>query len=277
MSDRNVQLRGKSTVGDLAEKAPPGEADTTVPAGVLREMCEPPEHADSVLFYAFTLTADHDGRILFDFQSIWAGYADADRKIELREARVVDLRMGEVWRSLGQPFVFVKQAGHLAVYLRTGGHALVLSSIAEAIVPDMLKPDATCQLGEAGFMAKTLVNDAAFKRAPTPKLRMEVLRRDRRRCRICGRNPDDDTDIVLNVHHIRPWAMRGLAAHFDRLVDESGGERLGAPIRRHRIVRTLNGEALEVQQGLRARATGRHLIHETIFEDQPFEFGIALD
>jgi hypothetical protein len=184
----------------------------TVPAGVLREMCEPPEHLDSVLFYAFTLTADHDGRIFFDTQSIWAGYADADRKIELREARVVDLRMGEVWRSLGQPFVFVKQAEHLAVYLRTGGHALVLSSVAEGIVPDMLKPDATCQLGEAGFMAKTLVNDAAFKKAPTPKLRMEVLRRDRRRCRICGRNPDDDTDIVLNVHHIRPWAMRGLTA-----------------------------------------------------------------
>jgi hypothetical protein len=38
---------------------------------------------------------------------------------------------------------------------------------------------------------------------------MAVLHRDGRRCRICGRNPDDNVDIVLHVHHIRPWALGG--------------------------------------------------------------------
>lgn len=38
---------------------------------------------------------------------------------------------------------------------------------------------------------------------------MAVLCRDNRRCRVCGRRPDDDVDIVLEVHHIRPWAKGG--------------------------------------------------------------------
>jgi 5-methylcytosine-specific restriction endonuclease McrA len=39
---------------------------------------------------------------------------------------------------------------------------------------------------------------------------MSVLRRDNRRCRICGRRPDDHVDVELHVHHIRPWAKGGL-------------------------------------------------------------------
>jgi hypothetical protein len=39
---------------------------------------------------------------------------------------------------------------------------------------------------------------------------MQVLNRDDRRCRICGRRPDDDTDLVLHVHHIRPWEKGGV-------------------------------------------------------------------
>jgi hypothetical protein len=39
---------------------------------------------------------------------------------------------------------------------------------------------------------------------PGRKPRMRVLKRDGYRCRICGRSPDD-YDVVLHVHHIRPW------------------------------------------------------------------------
>ncbi|WP_375167086.1 MULTISPECIES: HNH endonuclease [unclassified Bradyrhizobium] len=39
---------------------------------------------------------------------------------------------------------------------------------------------------------------------------MQVLTRDRRRCRICGRRPDDCEDVVLHVHHIRPWEKGGV-------------------------------------------------------------------
>src|SRR5262249_38518073 len=41
--------------------------------------------------------------------------------------------------------------------------------------------------------------------APTPKLRMSVLKRDGFRCRLCGRSPDNHVDVELHVHHIRPF------------------------------------------------------------------------
>ena len=39
---------------------------------------------------------------------------------------------------------------------------------------------------------------------------MKVLKRDGKRCRICGRNPDGHIDLELHVHHIRPWSEGGV-------------------------------------------------------------------
>lgn len=39
---------------------------------------------------------------------------------------------------------------------------------------------------------------------------MKVLKRDKNRCRICGRSPSDYEDVVLHVHHTRPWGKRGV-------------------------------------------------------------------
>jgi 5-methylcytosine-specific restriction endonuclease McrA len=38
---------------------------------------------------------------------------------------------------------------------------------------------------------------------------MRILKRDRRRCRVCGRSPDDFVDVTLHVHHIVPWSRSG--------------------------------------------------------------------
>lgn len=39
---------------------------------------------------------------------------------------------------------------------------------------------------------------------------MQILKRDGRRCRICGRNPDNHVDLELHLHHIRPWEKGGV-------------------------------------------------------------------
>ena len=46
--------------------------------------------------------------------------------------------------------------------------------------------------------------------APTKKLRMEVLKRDRVRCLICGRSPANNVDVELHLHHVIPWGVGGL-------------------------------------------------------------------
>ncbi|MBX0329722.1 HNH endonuclease [Oscillochloris sp. ZM17-4] len=38
---------------------------------------------------------------------------------------------------------------------------------------------------------------------------MEVIKRDKLRCRICGRAPKDYEDLELHVHHILPWGDGG--------------------------------------------------------------------
>jgi hypothetical protein len=172
-------------------------------------MNESPEESDTE-FYAFTLTADSAGQVFFDTQTVWDGFADEDQRIELRRARLVSLRMAEVWASIGRPYVFIHNADHLLVFLMIGGNGLVVRSVAEENIRDWLTPQPSYQTGLRGFISPELADPSALKRAPSPKLRMKVLNRDRRRCRICGRNPDDTIDLTLHVHHIRPWARRGL-------------------------------------------------------------------
>ena len=76
--------------------------------------------------------------------------------------------------------------------------------------PKLLEPRAVVSVGPFGFMGRGMFDETAFRRAPTPKIRMQVLKRDDRRCRICGRRPDDNSDLELHIHHIRPWEKGGI-------------------------------------------------------------------
>jgi ribosomal protein S14 len=73
-----------------------------------------------------------------------------------------------------------------------------------------VEPSPVANSGRAGFKDLDAFEPTALKRAPTPKLRMQVLARDNRKCRICGRSPSNYSDIELHVHHIRPWAKGGI-------------------------------------------------------------------
>jgi hypothetical protein len=91
-----------------------------------------------------------------------------------------------------------------------GGHALIEETIVTAYRPDFLSDRPVTKEGHRGFRDLSSYGPGALKHAPTPKLRMQVLERDGRRCRICGRRPDDHVDVELHVHHIRPWQLGGL-------------------------------------------------------------------
>ena len=162
-------------------------------------------------YYAVTLLADAEGQMFFDIQTIWAGYSDEENRVELREGRLVyGSRMAKLWNEMGEPALYVRSETEFQIYLLLGGHGLLAPKLAESLVPDWLAPQPSYQHGFSGFRSPGLFERNAFRRAPTPKLRMKVLNRDHRRCRICGRRPDDHIDIELHVHHIRPWGIGGL-------------------------------------------------------------------
>ena len=168
-----------------------------------------PTPIDAVAFYAITLTASADGRASYSVDTRWVGWHDKDRRVELRQARVVGRAFADGWTALGHAYRYVLTREDLADFLLSGGHALVECSVAETGFSELADPHPAHYSGRSGFVASDILEPGADKRAPTPKLRMAILRRDHRRCRVCGRRPDDDVDIVLNVHHIRPWARGG--------------------------------------------------------------------
>jgi hypothetical protein len=169
-----------------------------------------PHSNPDCLYHAITLTADEELRVEFGVHSIWVGYADTEHRIELRQSRLVYSDHVKVWQAMELPYSIILTADDLTLFLVGGGCALVEKELAERAFGELLGPSQAVPFGLWGFKALDLLTNNALRKAPTPRLRMQVLTRDRRRCRICGRRPDDNTDIVLHVHHIRPWAKGGI-------------------------------------------------------------------
>lgn len=60
--------------------------------------------------------------------------------------------------------------------------------------------------------ASSTTEESTGKRGPRDVplgLRFKILRRDRFRCVLCGDNPPQNPDCVLNVDHINPWSLGG--------------------------------------------------------------------
>lgn len=158
-------------------------------------------------YYALTLTATEDGKIVYDIFTGFVGWSDEKKLHEIRAARLVN---PNIFRVMNEPFVAVHDLNELSVFFAIGGHALIEQGFADAELSDLLSPELAVPDGWIGYKSASLADPGAFTYAPSPKLRMRVLKRDRRRCRICGRGPEHSTDIQLRVHHIRPFALGGL-------------------------------------------------------------------
>ena len=51
--------------------------------------------------------------------------------------------------------------------------------------------------------------NAQNRRTPSPRLRFEVLARDKFTCRFCGASPRKDPSVTLHLDHIVPWSKGG--------------------------------------------------------------------
>jgi hypothetical protein len=161
-------------------------------------------------YYAITLTADDDLKVVFAVQTMWVGWADNETRHELRRARSVYGNFVGIWERVGQPYSIIHTVDELTLFLLGGGNALVEKDLAQRVFARLLEPSPSVPDGLSGFKDRRMFDESAFRRAPTPKVRMQILKRDDRRCKICGRRPDDNSDLELHVHHIRPWAKGGV-------------------------------------------------------------------
>lgn len=176
---------------------------------LLEEMRRPPNDIEGG-FYVLMLSADDSGRSFVKTHTRWVDFVDGNPRAELREASLVTIRMAEHWASIGTPGVFIHNLDHLTVFFLRGGNALIVPAVAETSIPDLLAPEVLYRTGHYGFVSGELADPSVLAKKPTNRLRMKVIERDKARCRICGRRPDDHVDLELEVHHIRPWKDYGV-------------------------------------------------------------------
>jgi len=162
-------------------------------------------------YYALTLAADKASNIVWSSVSEWVG--EGSRLMwEMRAPGLIDpYRVQIAWSAARQGNIVVRDRASLGVFLRAGGNALVAQAVARQWLPNVLQP-VECATVDPSLPSQPLqvVARASLAHAPSKKLRMQVLRRDDFRCRICGRRAADYVDIELHVHHIRPHGMGGL-------------------------------------------------------------------
>jgi hypothetical protein len=162
-------------------------------------------------YIAVTLSATTDGRPHRSVFSHWKGYTSSEPRLEIRAASLVNPEVIiATWAELGESRLVVHDEGELYIFHVLGGNAVVSYELTKTLHPEWLTPFEVVPYGHAGFVSASDFPTDAFRRAPTPKVRMQTLKRDNYRCRICGRRPDDYTDLELHVHHVRPWAEGGV-------------------------------------------------------------------
>jgi hypothetical protein len=176
----------------------------------IREMFRSVPNPDNH-YYALTILPGDSGRLEYSAFTHFTGYADASMRQELREASLVHAdRILSAWQKIGEPGLVVNTADDFALFFQFGGHAVVEQELAEAVVSEWLAATPMVRSGEWGFASPECLPQSAMQRAPTPKLRMTVIKRDQFKCRVCGRSPSDHVDVELHVHHIRPWGVGGV-------------------------------------------------------------------
>ncbi|MGW6882915.1 HNH endonuclease [Streptomyces goshikiensis] len=170
-------------------------------------------------YYALTLGANRRGGLAWSAQTHWVGFSERNPRWEIRAACLVDPEfIRKAWTAMKQDWVSVHDDAGLAVYLRLGGNALVGRQVAEDRLSSVIAPkecvhDGSAESGGFGYLVtQHLPDDSVERRAPTRKLRMQVLKRDGFRCVVCGRRASDHTDIELHLHHLVPWRMAGPTA-----------------------------------------------------------------
>jgi hypothetical protein len=163
-------------------------------------------------YYAFRFSGTLDGKIEISVFNHWVGYENNDVNREIREASGADPDWWiKAWTKLGEKFLVINSAAEVLLLFREGGNALVEKSLARNVFAEHVKPSVHEKRKPEDILDAIRKPPSVSNKAPTPKIRMKVIERDKYRCRICGRRATDNVDLELNVHHIIPSSEGGLS------------------------------------------------------------------
>ncbi|MYM31963.1 hypothetical protein GTP58_26885 [Duganella sp. CY15W] len=163
-------------------------------------------------YYWITIRLDASARVELNIQTQWCGYTEDKPRREIREGSLHD---GEYQRAacfrFGETALLINDINDVPYFYAFGGHALVIEGVAQQKFERLISPHVSLRdSGGLGFRRASGLEEAQLQHAPSKKLRMEILNRDKRRCLICGRSPMYYVDVELHVHHAIPWGRGGI-------------------------------------------------------------------
>lgn len=174
------------------------------------------EPIDNAEYYAITFFSLDGKNLGYSVLSNFAGFTKDKPLREIREASLIKPKiLKSLYNDIGQPPLIVNNDLDRKIFVLFGGHGIIEGSIAKKYFRLFLEPHKVVSSSDpkyhmSQFQNIDSVESQKLKKAPNHKLRMRVLKRDRYRCRICGRSPDNYEDIELQLHHIRPFSQFGL-------------------------------------------------------------------
>ena len=148
------------------------------------------------------------------FGTCFAGFPEGggpDDGVELREpVPVYPDRITRLWEDAGQGWVVVNERAQLIWLFRFGGNALIAEEVAREHLAEFVQPIEMVSNGAVGFRRFDPDAREVIRRRPRPRQKARILQRDGHRCQVCHRQPSNDGDFRLELHHIRPFSMGGL-------------------------------------------------------------------
>lgn len=162
-------------------------------------------------YYSITMLGTESGDVIYSVQTNFAGYTTSRPRRELREPSFVyPEKMRDIYTELGEMSFIINDKTDLFIFILVGGHGILEKSLGETYFPNLLHPKEVVRSVTNGFQTIRSLPKHKVNHAPSAIVRMNVLKRDNFRCKICGRSPNDHVDIELHVHHIHPWGEGGI-------------------------------------------------------------------
>jgi hypothetical protein len=167
---------------------------------------------EKVSYYQFSLFANIDGKFHYSFYTHWIGWTDDSYKHEVREPSLINPEVAiRQFQTIEEPLLVINNIRDLTIFLYfLGGNALVETSLGDKYLGHILKPTNLAYMYDKGFVDVETIPEPMLNRAPTPKLRMSIFKRDNMRCKICGASPKNNEHVELHLHHIIPFGNGGL-------------------------------------------------------------------
>lgn len=163
-------------------------------------------------YFQFSLFANEEGKFHYSYMSNWCGSDEENPNIEYREPSLMIVNKAiKLFQDIDQPLLIINDEKDLFLFLNFyGGNALITKELCRLYLSHTIQPRKNIRTYDEGFIQFEDIPKTQFNRAPNPKLRMEIFKRDNFKCKICGASPQNNEHVELHLHHITPYSNGGL-------------------------------------------------------------------